>query len=72
MNWDFKIPITIVVCFMASVVSAQDPGKASFLNHAIFRYGGLERADTTEKNIYLTFTGGDFNDVDTKAKKKSN
>ncbi len=47
---------------MASVVSAQDPGKASFLNHAIFRYGGLERADTTEKNIYLTFTGGDFND----------
>jgi endoglucanase len=62
MKWDFKIPITIVVCFMASVVSAQDPGKASFLNHAIFRYGGLERADTTEKNIYLTFTGGDFND----------
>jgi len=47
---------------MASVIPAQDPGKASFLNHAIFRYGGLERADTTEKNIYLTFTGGDFND----------
>ena len=47
---------------MASVIPAQDPGIASFLNHAIFRYGGLERADTTEKNIYLTFTGGDFND----------
>jgi endoglucanase len=47
---------------MASVIPAQDPGKTSFLNHAIFRYGGLERADTTEKNIYLTFTGGDFND----------
>jgi peptidoglycan/xylan/chitin deacetylase (PgdA/CDA1 family) len=47
---------------MASMVPAQDPGKAYSLNHAIFRYGGLERADTTEKNIYLTFTGGDFND----------
>ena len=47
---------------MASVVSAQDSGKAYTFNHAIFRYGGLERADTTEKNIYLTFTGGDFND----------
>jgi peptidoglycan/xylan/chitin deacetylase (PgdA/CDA1 family) len=47
---------------MASVVPAQDPGKASLINHAVFRYGGLERADTTQKNIYLTFTGGDFND----------
>jgi len=44
------------------MVPAQDPGKASFLNHAIFKYGGLERADTTEKIIYLTFTGGNFND----------
>ena len=47
---------------MASVIPAQDSGKAYTFNHAIFRYGGLERADTTEKNIYLTFTGGDFND----------
>ncbi len=44
------------------MVPAQDPGKTSSLNHAIFRYGGLERADTTAKNIYLTFTGGDFSD----------
>lgn len=47
---------------MASLVPAQVPGKVSSFNHAIFRYGGLERADTTEKIIYLTFTGGDFND----------
>lgn len=47
---------------MASNVPAQDLGKAYSIDHAILRYGGLERADTTEKNIYLTFTGGDFND----------
>jgi len=47
---------------MACAVSAQDPGKVNSFNNAIFRYGGLERADTTEKIIYLTFTGGDFND----------
>jgi peptidoglycan/xylan/chitin deacetylase (PgdA/CDA1 family) len=47
---------------MASGVSAQVSSKAFALDHAIFMYGGLERADTTEKNIYLSFTGGDFND----------
>ena len=47
---------------MACATSAQDPGKVNSFNNAIFRYGGLERADTTEKIIYLTFTGGDFND----------
>ncbi len=62
MKWYYRLISTLFLCLMASVIPAQDPGKASFLNHAIFRYGGLERADTTEKNIYLTFTGGDFND----------
>jgi peptidoglycan/xylan/chitin deacetylase (PgdA/CDA1 family) len=47
---------------MACTAHAQDPGKMHFFNHAVFRYGGLERVDTTEKNIYLKFTGGDFND----------
>jgi len=47
---------------MASVVTAQESANADSLEHVIFKYGGLERADTTEKNIYLTFTGGDFND----------
>lgn len=47
---------------MVLFVSAQDIKKRQTLEHAIFRYGGLERADTTQKIIYLTFTGGDFND----------
>lgn len=62
MNWNLKIMFSLFWYLMASVVSAQVSGKVLSLNHAIFRYGGLERADTTEKNIYLTFTGGDFND----------
>jgi len=47
---------------MASAGFAQVSVKIGTLNHAIYIYGALERADTTEKNIYLTFTGGDFND----------
>ena len=62
MNWHFNLILTLSLCLMASGSPAQDPGKVKFINHAIFRYGGLVRADTTEKNIYLTFTGGDFND----------
>lgn len=45
-----------------STVAGQCRGDAQKLHHAVYKLGGLERADTTEKNIYLTFTGGDFND----------
>ncbi len=30
--------------------------------NAIYRYGGIERLDTSSAIIYLTFTGGDYND----------
>jgi endoglucanase len=30
------------------------------LSESIYRYGGIERLDTTRKVIFLTFTGGDF------------
>ncbi len=30
--------------------------------HSIVKYGGLERADTSHQNIFLMFTGHDFND----------
>ncbi|MEL6254901.1 MAG: polysaccharide deacetylase family protein, partial [Bacteroidota bacterium] len=30
--------------------------------HSLYSHGGLIRLDTTSKEIYLTFTGGDFND----------
>jgi peptidoglycan/xylan/chitin deacetylase (PgdA/CDA1 family) len=29
---------------------------------AIYRFGGIERMDTSQANIYLVFTGGDYND----------
>ncbi|KAA3630453.1 MAG: polysaccharide deacetylase family protein [Bacteroidetes bacterium] len=31
-------------------------------NNCIFRFGGFERMDTTKKQIYLCFTGHEFND----------
>jgi len=62
MTLNFKIISTLLLCPLALAGFAQVSGKACMLNHAVYRYGGLERADTTEKNIYLTFTGGDFND----------
>lgn len=44
-------------------VSAQRLTPANALyEYAILRLGGLERTDTTHKRIYLTFTGGDYND----------
>ena len=62
MNFYLKIILTLLLCPLVVASFAQVSGKADMLNHAIYRYGGLERADTTEKNIYLIFTGGDFND----------
>ncbi len=57
-----KTKSLFLLCLLVAASSAQDTPHALSLNHAIFRHGGLERADTTEKNIYLTFTGGDFSD----------
>jgi len=62
MKWYFKIIFAFLSSFLVLFVSAQDVKRRQTLEHAIFRYGGLERADTTQKIIYLTFTGGDFND----------
>ena len=33
-----------------------------FAHHTLFEYGGLIRGDTTTKTIFLTFTGGDYNE----------
>jgi len=58
----FGIVYCLLICLSGLVASAQDSVRSKPLNHAIWRYGGLERADTTEKKIYLAFTGGDYND----------
>lgn len=61
-----RIILQILTCFLFSLItseaSAQDSEKSKPLHHAIWQYGGLERADTTDKTIYLTFTGSDYND----------
>jgi peptidoglycan/xylan/chitin deacetylase (PgdA/CDA1 family) len=56
--------IWLFVCFgpALSVAPAQEAGKPQAFRNAVIRYGGLERGDTTRKHIFLTFTGGDFND----------
>lgn len=53
-----------VIAFSAavSVVAAQVTTSKHVIPHAVYKYGGLERGDTTESNIFLIFTGGDFND----------
>lgn len=43
-------------------ISAQKHTHSLHFPNAIFRFGGLERADTTAPILHLIFTGGDYND----------
>ncbi|MDH3652200.1 MAG: polysaccharide deacetylase family protein, partial [Saprospiraceae bacterium] len=59
----------IIHCLLGGVLaltsSAQNDPTSSVgdpYQKAVIRHGALERADTSKKHIYLTFTGGDFND----------
>ena len=38
------------------------PGQNMDLTHATQNFGGITRLDSTTKKIYLSFTGGDYND----------
>ena len=58
----WNIVIWFLFCLMAFRSYGQDSLNRSTFRHSIIRYGGLERADTTAKIIYLVFTGGDYND----------
>ena len=51
----------VFFCLIIGGIKAQIPDPP-FGKHAIIRYGGLERADSTRKSIYLVFTGHEFND----------
>ncbi len=62
MSRRWLILLFVVLGPVLSVVPVQEEGKAQSFGNAVFRYGGMERADTTNKHIFLTFTGGDFND----------
>ncbi len=52
----------VLICLWSEQAFAQKDIDPTFWNHAQFRFGGLERADTTQQIIYLMFTGGDYND----------
>jgi len=56
------ISLLLLLSLSLSRVAGQVPGDAQKLQHAVYKLGGLERMDTTEKHIYLTFTGGDYHD----------
>lgn len=49
---------TILMLVSSTKLNAQD--KYFFTGDAIFKYGGIERLDTSSKYLFLTFTGGDF------------
>lgn len=52
-----------ICCLLFPGLFAQGNSESEALyEHAIMRLGGLERTDTTRKRIFLTFTGGDYND----------
>lgn len=52
-----------ICCLLFSGLFAQGSSEIEVLyDHAIVRLGGLERTDTSQKRIFLTFTGGDYND----------
>lgn len=46
-----------IFCFTFRLSGQESPVR---LSEALYRYGGIERMDTTRKVIFLTFTGGDF------------
>lgn len=54
--------LKIIVPFLFLSIGVHAQAKLSDNKKTIFRFGGLERADTTKQIIYLTFTGGDYND----------
>lgn len=47
---------------MISLGSLYSQATARQFPNAVFAHGGLTRFDTTQAIIYLTFTGGDYND----------
>lgn len=59
---NLKIPY-LIGCFLALSLSGLPVfAHAQTHPHSSYAYGGLTRLDTTQAIIYLTFTGGDYND----------
>ncbi len=62
MKTKFCIIILFLTICWSDETSAQEISVPLHFPNATFRFGGLERADTTVRTIHLIFTGGDYND----------
>lgn len=59
MNCKRLFGLILLLGLVNSVIAQQSLQKFS---NAVYRYGAIERMDTTQPYIYLMFTGGDYND----------
>lgn len=57
-----KKSIVLYVCLLLLGVSSQGQAQKNANPQVIYRLGGIERMDTSKQEIYLLFTGGDYND----------
>ncbi|MBX2870944.1 MAG: polysaccharide deacetylase family protein [Saprospiraceae bacterium] len=57
-----KIPQLILLFLGIGSTCLFGQSVAKDYSHSVFAHGGLTRLDTTKPVIYLTFTGGDYND----------
>ena len=52
--------LSLILCL--GLLFTKLPAQDSPFPHSLYSHGGLIRLDTGKQEIYLTFTGGDFND----------
>ncbi len=57
-----RIQILIMVFLLTYSLSSTGQMADRSLKNCIVKFGGIERLDTTKKEIYLCFTGHEFND----------
>lgn len=64
--WCMNAVLAWLFCLFAGQLLAQE---IPAFPKAIYRFGGIERLDTSQQTIYLAFTGGDYNDGGQKIKR---
>lgn len=62
MGINLKILYLILLCWVLNSFYLGAQPTSTDYSQAVFAHGGIIRFDTTERTIYLTFTGGDYND----------
>ncbi len=57
-----KCLLLLVLLICITPISGQQSSEESPLKNSIIKHGGIERLDTLKKQIYLCFTGHEYND----------